>query len=165
MTHMPHAPQALRAPLAIRGFVAADTDAVIALWQHAFPEYREPGKPHRDPRLSIANKLATQPDLFFVATRDATIVGTVMAGYDGHRGWLYSLAVDPAARRLGIGTRLVAHAEAALVARGCPKVNLQVMPDKPDVMRFYDALGYRADPVVSLGKRLEAKQPEPVAES
>ncbi|PLZ01222.1 GNAT family acetyltransferase [Burkholderia sp. WAC0059] len=145
-------------PPIIRRFAETDADAVVALWQLAFPEYREAGKPHRDPRLSIANKLATQPELFFVATRATKIVGTVLAGYDGHRGWLYSLAVAPDARRLGIGTRLVAHAEAALAALGCPKVNLQVLPGKDDVLNFYDALGYRSDAVVSLGKRLAATQ-------
>ena len=142
--------------VSIRCFVPADTEAVLALWLQAFPEYRRPDKPHRDPRLSIANKLATQPELFFVATQRDAVVGTVLAGYDGHRGWLYSLAVDTQVRRHGIGTRLVAHAENALAERGCPKVNLQVLPDKPEVIGFYDALGYRADPVVSLGKRLEA---------
>ncbi|WP_233864141.1 GNAT family acetyltransferase [Paraburkholderia adhaesiva] len=146
----------------IRPFAQADTDAVIALWLQAFPEYQDTSRPHRDPRLSIANKLGTQPELFFVATRsqrdegdeDSALVGTVMAGYDGHRGWLYSLAVDPLARRLGIGTLLVRHAEAALAIRGCPKLNLQVLHDKPDVLAFYESLGYRADAVVSLGKRL-----------
>jgi ribosomal protein S18 acetylase RimI-like enzyme len=150
--------------VSIRCFGQADTEAVLALWLQAFPEYRRPDKPHRDPRLSIANKLTTQPELFFVATRGDAIVGTVMAGYDGHRGWLYSLAVDPQVRRQGLGSRLVAHAEAALAALGCPKVNLQVLPDKADVVGFYDALGYSADPVVSLGKRLAAKQPETVGQ-
>jgi ribosomal protein S18 acetylase RimI-like enzyme len=151
-------------PVTIRPFAPADTDAVIALWLQAFPEYRDASRPHRDPRLSIANKLGTQPELFFVATRnggdeDGALVGTAMAGYDGHRGWLYSLAVDPRARRLGIGTRLVRHAESALASRGCPKLNLQVLRDKPDVLAFYASLGYRADAVVSLGKRLEPSVP------
>jgi ribosomal protein S18 acetylase RimI-like enzyme len=161
---MVHAPL----PIAIRCFTEADTEAVLALWMQAFPEYRRPDKPHRDPRLSIANKLATQSELFFVATSgdaDCPVVGTVMAGYDGHRGWLYSLAVDPRIRRQGIGTQLVAHAERVLAERGCPKVNLQVLPDKLDVIGFYEALGYRTDPVVSLGKRLEAKQLAPAEES
>ncbi|SIT38919.1 putative enzyme [Paraburkholderia piptadeniae] len=143
-------------PLSIRCFDAADTDAVVALWLDAFPEYKDASKPQRNPHLSIANKLATQPELFFVAVKDAGIVGTAMAGYDGHRGWLYSLAVDPTQRRQGIGTRLVRHAEAALTARGCPKVNLQVLSAKADVRAFYETLGYRADQVVSLGKRLGA---------
>ncbi|MGH8781369.1 GNAT family acetyltransferase [Paraburkholderia sp.] len=140
--------------LSIRCFDARDTEPVIALWQTVFPEYRNPDKPQRDPRLSIANKLATQPELFFVAEREARVIGTVMAGYDGHRGWLYSLAVDPAQRRLGIGTQLVAHVEAALNARGCPKLNLQVLSTRADVRAFYESLGYRADEVISFGKRL-----------
>jgi ribosomal protein S18 acetylase RimI-like enzyme len=140
--------------LAIRCFDVSDTDAVVALWQEAFPEYRDVTRPQRNPHLSIANKLATQPELFFVAVVDARVVGTVMAGYDGHRGWMYSLAVDTAHRRHGIGKRLVAHAEAALTARGCPKVNLQVLSAKEEIRAFYEALGYRADAVISLGKRL-----------
>lgn len=146
----------------IRPFAPGDTEAVIGLWMQAFPEYRDTSRPHRNPRLSIENKLGTQPELFFVATRgegndsgEGDENGTVMAGYDGHRGWLYSLAVDPGARRLGIGTRLVQHAEAALLARGCPKLNLQVLHDKVEVLAFYASLGYRTDAVVSLGKRLE----------
>jgi ribosomal protein S18 acetylase RimI-like enzyme len=152
----------------IRVFTEADTEAVLALWLQAFPEYNDPSRPHRNPRLSIANKLGTQPELFFVATRNegdegCAIVGTVMAGYDGHRGWLYSLAVAPGARRHGIGTRLVRHAENALAAMGCLKLNLQVLTDKPDVLAFYDRLGYRADAVVSLGKRLAVQESEAIA--
>lgn len=144
------------ASLSIRVFDAGDTDAVIALWLEAFPEYKDASRPQRNPYLSIANKLATQPELFFVAVKDGAVVGTVMAGYDGHRGWLYSLAVEAAARRLGIGTLLVRHAEAALTERGCPKVNLQVLSAKADVQAFYESLGYVADAVISLGKRLGA---------
>ncbi|HKU00730.1 MAG TPA: GNAT family acetyltransferase [Paraburkholderia sp.] len=154
--------------ISIRTFAVADTDAVLALWLDAFPEYGDAGRPHRDPRLSIANKLGTQPELFFVAVRNegddddeaGKVVGTVMAGYDGHRGWLYSLAVARDARRLGIGTRLVRHAEHALSSMRCPKLNLQVLSSKPDVLAFYDALGYRADAVVSLGKRLTMQESE-----
>ncbi|WP_322046922.1 GNAT family acetyltransferase [Paraburkholderia sp. J67] len=146
----------------IRVFDKADTEAVLALWLQAFPEYNDASRPHRNPRLSIANKLGTQPELFFVAVRgeDDAIVGTAMAGYDGHRGWLYSLAVAPEARRFGIGTRLVRQAEQALAAMGCLKLNLQVLADKPEVIAFYDALGYRADAVVSLGKRLAVQESE-----
>ncbi|MEX3787169.1 GNAT family acetyltransferase [Paraburkholderia sp. BR14374] len=141
--------------LSIRRFDASDTEAVIALWQQVFPEYRDVTRPQRNPRLSIANKLATQPELFLVAVLDGRIVGTVMGGYDGHRGWLYSLAVDASLRRHGIGTRLVAHVESELTKLGCPKLNLQVLSSaSAEVRAFYDALGYRADAVISLGKRL-----------
>jgi ribosomal protein S18 acetylase RimI-like enzyme len=150
------------AMLSIRCFDASDTDAVVALWQHAFPEYRDVTRPQRNPHLSITNKLATQPELFFVAVLGERVVGTVMGGYDGHRGWLYSLAVDESVRRHGIGTRLVAHVESALTDRGCPKLNLQVLSAKADVRAFYEALGYRADAVISLGKRLgELADPAP----
>ena len=146
----------------IRVFSEADTEAVIALWRQAFPEYNDASRPHRNPHLSIANKLGTQPELFFVATRDAdgALVGTAMAGYDGHRGWLYSVAVAPEARRHGLGTRLVRHAENALAAMGCLKLNLQVLTDKAEVLAFYEQLGYRTDAVVSLGKRLAAQESE-----
>jgi ribosomal protein S18 acetylase RimI-like enzyme len=142
------------ATLSIRLFDASDTGAVIALWQEAFPEYRDMTRPQRNPHLSIANKLATQPELFFVALLGERIVGTVMGGYDGHRGWMYSLAVDESVRRHGIGTRLVAHVEKTLTALGCPKLNLQILSAKTDLLAFYEALGYRADAVISLGKRL-----------
>src|SRR6201996_5116328 len=111
------------APLPTRRFEASDTDAVVALWQQAFPEYRDVTRPQRNPHLAIANKLATQPELFFVAVLDERIVGTVMGGYDGPRGWIYSLAVDESLRRHGIGTRLVAHVEKTLTDLGCPKLN------------------------------------------
>jgi ribosomal protein S18 acetylase RimI-like enzyme len=148
--------------ITIRVFDERDTEAVLALWLQAFPEYNDASRPHRNPRLSIANKLGTQPELFFVATRDedGALVGTAMAGYDGHRGWLYSVAVAPEARRHGLGTRLVREAESALAAMGCLKLNLQVLTDKPDVLAFYDRLGYRADAVVSLGKRLAVQETE-----
>jgi ribosomal protein S18 acetylase RimI-like enzyme len=144
------------ATISIRCFDVGDTDEVVALWRDAFPEYRDATKPQRNPHLSISNKLATQRELFFVAVLDTRVIGTVMAGYDGHRGWLYSLAVSMAQRRRGIGRRLVEHAENVLAARGCPKVNLQVLSVKDDVQAFYAALGYRVDEVVSMGKQLGA---------
>ncbi|MDN7676358.1 GNAT family acetyltransferase [Burkholderia oklahomensis] len=140
--------------VAIRPFEHGDTDAVLAVWRDAFPAYSDASTPHRDPRRSIALKLATQPKLFFVAIAGGRVAGTVMAGYDGHRGWLYSLAVERGARRLGIGRALLAHAEAALAALGCPKVNLQVLPGNDDACRFYETLGYSAEERISFGKRL-----------
>jgi ribosomal protein S18 acetylase RimI-like enzyme len=140
----------------IRIFDKRDTNEVLALWRQSFPEYATPGKPQRDPRLSIRNKLAMQPELFFVGVLDGRVVGSVLAGYDGHRGWMYSLAVAEALRGKGYGRALVAHAENALAALGCPKLNLQIMADKPELQAFYAKLGYRMDEVVSLGKRLES---------
>ncbi|KVQ02701.1 GNAT family acetyltransferase [Burkholderia ubonensis] len=143
--------------VAIRPFDRADTDAVLAVWRDAFPQYSETdAPPHRDPLRSIELKLATQPELFFVAVSGARVVGTLMAGFDGHRGWLYSFGVAHDARRLGVGRTLIAHAEAALAARGCLKVNLQVLPGNDDACRFYAALGYRIEERISFGKTLPA---------
>ena len=138
----------------IRTFDERDTDAVLALWSQAFPEYAAAGKPHRDPRLSIRNKLAMQPEFFFVGVLEERVIGSVMTGYDGHRGWLYSLAVAEDARGNGYGRALVEHAERALAAIGCPKLNLQIMANKPAAREFYARLGYQTDEVISLGKRL-----------
>jgi ribosomal protein S18 acetylase RimI-like enzyme len=140
----------------IRIFDERDTQAVLALWAQAFPEYATPGKPQRDPRLSIRNKLAMQPEFFFVGLLEERLIGTVMVGYDGHRGWMYSLAVAEAQRGRGYARALVVHAEVALHKLGCPKLNLQIMANKPELRAFYAKLGYQADEVVSLGKRLGA---------
>ena len=138
----------------IRIFDERDTQDVLALWAQAFPEYATPGKPQRDPRLSIRNKLAMQPEFFFVGLLEERLIGTVMAGYDGHRGWMYSLAVAEDERGNGYARALVEHAERALAAIGCPKLNLQIMANKPETQAFYAKLGYQIDEVVSFGKRL-----------
>jgi ribosomal protein S18 acetylase RimI-like enzyme len=138
----------------IRVFDERDTQAVLALWSEAFPEYATLGKPQRDPRLSIRNKLAMQPELFFVGLLNERLIGTAMTGYDGHRGWLYSLAVAEDQRGNGYGRALVEHAERALASIGCPKLNLQIMANKPETQAFYAKLGYQMDEVVSFGKRL-----------
>ncbi|VVE88478.1 GNAT family acetyltransferase [Pandoraea bronchicola] len=142
------------ADIHIRTFDDADTEPVIALWREAFPEYNASDKPHREPRRSIANKIAMRDGLFFVAVREREIAGTVMAGYDGHRGWVYSLAVSRALRRRGVASALLRHAEIALTERGCLKLNLQVLTHSREALAFYAAHGYAADDVVSLGKRL-----------
>ena len=92
--------------------------------------------------------------MFLVAVEDELVLGTVMAGYEGHRGWINYLAVDPSRRRRGLGTRLMDEAEVLLGERGCPKINLQIRSENADATAFYGALGYRTDDVVSLGKRL-----------
>jgi ribosomal protein S18 acetylase RimI-like enzyme len=138
----------------IRVFDERDTQAVLALWAQVFPEYATPGKPQRDPRLSIRNKLSMQPEFFFVGLLEERVIGTVMAGYDGHRGWMYSLAVAADQRGNGYGRALVEHAERALASIGCPKLNLQIMANNPETQAFYAKLGYQMDEVVSFGKRL-----------
>ena len=139
----------------IRPFAEPDTDAVVRLWHAA-----ELTRPWNDPYLDIARKLTVQPELFLVAALDAGttegggIVGTVMGGYDGHRGWLYFLASDPAHRREGIGRALVLEAERLMTAMGCPKIQLMVRPGNEAVLAFYDAIGYERFDVSTTGKRL-----------
>ncbi len=135
--------------LLIRPFRPADESAVIALWQHC-----DLVRPWNNPQRDIRRKLDVQPELFFVAEMGSALVGTVMCGYEGHRGWVNYLAVSPAQRNRGLGRRLMQAAESALQARGCPKLNLQVRETNEAVLAFYNRLGYTVDPVVSLGKRL-----------
>lgn len=100
-------------------------------------------------------KLRTQPDLFLVAIEDGRVIGTIMAGYEGHRGWINYLAVDPGFRRQGLGQNLMTEAEDRLSKLGCPKVNLQVRIDNEEALEFYERIGYSRDDVISFGKRLE----------
>lgn len=109
---------------------------------------------HNSPGLAIDKKLATQDGLFFVALAEGCVAGSILAGYDGHRGWLYSVAVDPAYRKKGLGSALVRHAEAALIERGCMKINLQIIGGNEAVAAFYESLGYTVEPRVSMGKRI-----------
>jgi len=123
-------------------------DQVIELWMTVFG-YKTP---HDTPGLAIDKKLAMHDGLFFVALADESVVGTVLAGYDGHRGWLYSVAVHPLHRKRGIGVALVRHAERALTERGCVKINLQIAGGNESVASFYESLGYVIEPRVSMGK-------------
>lgn len=126
--------------------------AVIALWETVFGYETA----HNTPSLAIDKKLAVADELFFAALQDEEVIGTVMAGYDGHRGWLYSVAVHPAHRREDLGAKLVRHAENALIARGCMKINLQIVSANASVAAFYEALGYSIEPRISMGKKIEA---------
>lgn len=123
---------------------------VVSLWKKTF-DY---GTPHNDPEVSLDMKLKVDDGLLFVALERGAVIGTAMAGYDGHRGWIYSVAVDPEFRRRGVGAELVRHAERALAARGCPKVNLQIVSSNAQVVGFYEALGFVVEPRISMGKRL-----------
>lgn len=136
--------------LVVRPFETADQDAVIKLWRRC-----DLATPSNDSQRDIALKLRAQPELFFVGVIDDRVVATVMAGYDGHRGWINYLGVDPDAQRRGVGRRMMRHAEAALRERGCPKINLQVRASNDAVVRFYERLGYTVEARVSMGKRID----------
>lgn len=138
----------------IRAFRPSDEAAVVALWQECGLT-----RPWNDPRADIARKLTEQPELFLVGTLGAKLVATAMVGFDGHRGWLYYLAVARGHRRQSCGRALMLEAERLLTERGCPKLNLLVRSSNVDVIEFYRKLGYLQDDVISLGKRLIHDQP------
>ena len=134
----------------IRPFRESDADSVVELWQLC-----ELTRPWNNPHLDIARKLAVQPELFLVGVDDSgTLMASAMGGYEGHRGWVNYLAVHPDARGAGHARALMDELESLLLARGCPKINLQVRGDNTEALAFYAAIGYGVDDAVSLGKRL-----------
>ena len=134
----------------IRSFQNSDESAVVQLWRECNLVVS-----HNDPYKDIKRKLEVQPELFLVGIISDRIVATVMAGYEGHRGWLNYLAVVPNFQRNGFGRQLVAEAEKRLNAIGCPKINLQVRRSNIGVIEFYKTLGFAEDDVKSIGKRLK----------
>jgi ribosomal protein S18 acetylase RimI-like enzyme len=114
------------------------------------------------PESDIRRKLDVQRELFLVADDGVGIVGTAMAGFDGHRGWVYYVAVHPDHRRRGIGTGLMEQVEAGLQRFGCPKLNLQVRASNRGVVAFYERLGYVIEERVSMAKRLPLAPENPV---
>ena len=138
--------------LLIRPYDPADEAGVIALWRNVFPE----SPPWNDPAADITRKLSIQPDLFLIAEVEQTLVGTAMGGFDGHRGWVYYLAVASEHRRKGFARELVVALETRLLGYGCTKINLQVRATNQDVVDFYLGLGYAIEDRVSMGKRIQS---------
>lgn len=136
--------------MTIRPYRESDELVVVGLW-------RACGliRPQNDPRKDIQRKLQLTPEWFLVAEHDGGIVGSVMVGYEGHRGWINYLAVEPRYQRAGFGQALMAEAERLLRSAGCPKINLQVRTGNDAAIAFYRRIGFAVDDVVSLGKRLE----------
>lgn len=133
-----------------RPFEDGDESAVAALWREVFPD----DPPWNEPSLVMEKKRAVQRELHFVALLADEIAGTAMGGYDGHRGWVYAVAVKPAYRRLGVGAALMSRVESALSDRGCLKLNLQVRSGNEAVVNFYQRLGYTVEQRTSMGKLL-----------
>ena len=134
----------------IRAYRESDQDDVVNLWREC-----ELVKPWNDPIEDIRRKLDVQRDLFLVGLLDGMLVATVIAGYEGHRGWINYLAISKECREMGFGRLMMDEAEKRLRAIGCPKINLQIRSSNIDVIRFYRSPGYSEGDVVSMGKRLE----------
>ena len=123
----------------IRKYCENDKHSLTKLWETVFPD----DPPHNEPSKVLEDKLAVD-DLIFVAEENNQLIGACMAGYDGHRGWLYAVAVLPAHRRTGAGSLLVKHAMQCLREIGCTKINLQIRSTNSEVADFYESLGFVA---------------------
>jgi ribosomal protein S18 acetylase RimI-like enzyme len=134
----------------IRIYEDGDKSEVISLWQECGLVV-----PQNDPGKDIERKLRVDPGLFLVGVCAGSVVATVMGGYEGHRGWINYLAVNPAVQRQGYGQAIMQAVEVLMKEKGCPKINLQVRAGNDKVIAFYSAIGYGNDDVVGLGKRLQ----------
>ena len=144
----------MRPDLLIRAYQPDDESQVIQLWFRC-----QLVTAANNPKCDIERKCQVNPEWFLVGLIEDSVVATCMVGYEGHRGWINYLAVDPDYQRQGIATQMMAAAEQLLRASGCPKINLQVRETNAQVIDFYQSIGYRNDRVISLGKRLEHDPP------
>lgn len=135
--------------MTIRPYLAKDENTVIELWRRCGLL-----RPWNNPVTDIERKSRVSPEMFLVGLVNGRIVATVMGGYDGHRGWINYLAVNPEHHRKGLGTLLMREFEKKIQIIGYPKINIQIRTDNPDAMTFYESIGYQRDEVVSMGKRL-----------
>ena len=135
--------------ISIRTFQESDRASITSLWQAC-----DLTRPWNNPDKDIDRKIQFQPELFFVGEVDSKIIASAMAGYDGHRGSVFYLAVLPELQGKGYGQTLMTHIESTLVELGCPKLNIVVRTTNEKVLGFYSELTYSTDDVVSLGKRL-----------
>lgn len=139
--------------LDIRPYRPADRDAVVALWEACGLL-----RPWNDPASDIALCLDTPGSALFVAPGGGNgargLWATIMCGSDGHRGWLYYLAVDPDRRRGGIARSMVGHAESWLAEQGIRKVELMIRPENDAVREFYERVGYEVEPRLVMSRWL-----------
>lgn len=138
-------------PMEIRDLPEDRFDEAVALWRDA-----ELTRPWNDPEADLRRALDGPSSTVLVVVEDGELVATAMVGHDGHRGWIYYLAVRNAARRRGLGAALVGACERWLAERDVPKVNLMIRGDNTAAAGFYDALGYAHDDVVVRSRRLDA---------
>jgi ribosomal protein S18 acetylase RimI-like enzyme len=138
----------------IRRYMPGDEESVIRLWQKC-----NLTRPWNNPKADIERKLKDSPELFLVGTIGNKVAATVMCGYDGHRGWIHYLGVDPEYQRNGLGRRIMEAAAEKLKEKGCPKINLNVRKTNSEVIQFYNKIGYGEDEVITMSKRLIVDEP------
>ena len=140
----------------VRPFRSDDAEAVVALWEDVLPS----AKTWNEPNAELARKVGQLDELVSVGELDGKVVSTVVAGFDGVRGWVYRLAVDRSMRRRGYGRRMLVAVEEELRRRGCLKVNLQVHAENEEAVGFYRACGFVLEDRVSFGKPLAPNHEE-----
>ena len=138
-----------KSTMEIRAYVPEYEGAVKNLWEKC-----NLTRPWNNPELDIERKLKVNPELFLVGLINDSVAATAMGGYDGHRGWIYYLAVDPVYQRKGYGQQIMRAIEEKLRAKDCSKINLQIRTDNVDVVKFYESIGFTVEERVSMGKRL-----------
>jgi len=136
--------------LILRAYQSSDERKVIQLWQQCGLIV-----PWNNPQEDIKRKMADSPDMFIIGEIDDALVSTCMYGYDGHRGWVYYLAVKPELQRKRMASEMMKYVEDKLKSLGCPKINLMVRETNTSVKTFYYSIGYNDDPVVVLSRRLD----------
>jgi len=139
--------------LLIRPFKEGDEDALVSLWNMC-----KLTVPWNNPYKDIARKLKVQAELFLVGYLEDKLIASVMAGYDGHRGWINYFAVHPDFQARGYGKQLMDNVENGLRELGCPKINLQIREGNDKVLSYYQKLGFVEEKRINMGKRLEDDQ-------
>ena len=139
--------------LLIRPFKEGDEEALVSLWNMC-----KLTVPWNNPHKDIARKLKVQAELFLVGYLEDKLIASVMAGYDGHRGWINYFAVHPDFQARGYGKQLMDNVENGLRELGCPKINLQIREGNDKVFSYYQKLGFVEEKRINMGKRLEDDQ-------
>ena len=139
--------------LLIRPFKEGDEESLVSLWNMC-----KLTVPWNNPYKDIARKLKVQAELFLVGYLEDMLIASVMAGYDGHRGWINYFAVHPDFQGRGYGNQLMDNVETRLRKLGCPKINLQIREGNDKVLPYYQKLGFVEEKRISMGKRLEDDQ-------
>ncbi len=129
-----------------------EIEAAVELWRAASLT-RPWNDPHADARLALAGETST----ILAGRLDGRLVATVMVGADGHRGWVYYLGVSPDCQGRRFGEAMMRAAEAWIVARGMPKLQLMVRNENSAVISFYEAIGYKQEPVAVLSRRFDGR--------
>ena len=139
--------------LLIRPFQKGDEEALVSLWNMC-----KLTVPWNNPYKDIARKLKVQAELFLVGYLEDKLIASVMAGYDGHRGWINYFAVHPDFQARGYGKQLMDNVENRLRELGCPKINLQIREGNDKVLSYYQKLGFVEEKRINMGKRIEKDQ-------